>query len=198
MKQDTSLNAKITVVCGSSGSGKSAWVKKEVKNAKRLIVWDVDDEYSELKGVKRFTCLNEMIKELVNSKVGKFCYVGSPNDFEKFCLAVFNWGVCVCVVEELAGVTSPSKAPMGWHTLVSRGRKRGITIVGVTQRPSESDKTIIGNASLTHVGRLNRAGDRKYMALEMDIPLKDVEALKPLDWIEKTADGKKNKGKLSF
>jgi hypothetical protein len=114
-------------------------------------------------------------------------------------LAAFSWGNCTAVAEETADVTTPAKAPVGWGTLVRRGRKRGISIIGVTQRPAESDKTIIGNATKIHCGMLKRPQDRKYMALEMDVPLQVVNELKPLEWLEVVAgiEGHK-KGKLRF
>ena len=52
LKVDTSLSAKIVVVCGGSGNGKSEWVKRQVKSLKKLVVWDVDEEYVDLPRVK--------------------------------------------------------------------------------------------------------------------------------------------------
>ncbi|PLA73513.1 hypothetical protein CYQ88_10850 [Hydrogenovibrio sp. SC-1] len=198
LKVDTSLKAKITIVTGSSGSGKSAWVKQQITKATRLAVWDVDDEYGDIRGIKTFYNVNELAGALRRSKVGKFRLVGEFGDFDLFCKIVFAWGVCTCVIEELAGVTTPAKAPKNWHTLVSRGRKRGITIYAITQRPSESDKTIMGNASTFHAGRMNRQQDRVYMAKEMDIPVSDIANLKPLEFIEKYDDGTKTAGIVRF
>lgn len=198
IKVDTSQQAKIIIVTGSSGSGKSAWTKQQIKPAKRLIVWDIDDEYGDIPAIKTFESLAGLAKAVKASKTGKFRYVGRFADFDGFCKIAFAWGACTCVVEELAGVTTPAKAPEGWHTLVSRGRKRGIHIYAITQRPSESDKTIMGNASTFHAGRMNRAGDRAYMAKEMDIPLQEINALQNLEYIEKYADGSSKAGKVTF
>lgn len=198
LKIDTSQEAKISIVTGSSGSGKSAWTKQQISKAARLIVWDIDDEYGEIRGIQTFSNLGELARAVRNAKKGKFRYIGAFADFDTFCKIVFAWGGCVCVVEELAGVTTPAKAPVGWHTLVSRGRKRGIHIYAITQRPSESDKTIMGNASMFHAGRMNRAGDRVYMAKEMDIPIEDINALQNLEFIEKYADGSVKAGKVTF
>lgn len=197
-KVNTSLKAQITVVCGGSGSGKSAWVKQQIKKAPRLVVWDIDDEYSgDVQSIERITSLKELAEKLKTRKKGKFCYVGKPSDFNLWCRAVFAWGNCVAVAEELAGVTSPAKAPEGWHTLVSRGRKRAIIIYGVTQRPSESDKTIMGNSTLKHVGFMPRAKDRKYMADEMDVNQEVLNKLKPLEFVEKEGQNMRT-GKVRF
>ncbi len=196
-KVDVSRKALIVVVCGSAGSGKSAWTKRQVRRAPRLVVWDIDDEYS-AERCQRITSIPQLARALRTHKRGRFAYVGKPSDFEAFCKAAFAWGECAVVAEELADVTSPGKAPDGWGELVRRGRKRGISIFAVTQRPSESDKTIVGNASVIHVGRLNRAADRAYMAREMDIPQSEIDALKPLEWIEKHADGTVKRGQPRF
>ena len=198
MRVDTSLDASIHVVSGSSGSGKSVSVKKKIAGAKRLVVWDVDDEYGDLPGVERVTNIGELVRKLRTHKTGRFAFVGPKQHFERWCLAVFAWGQCVAVAEELAGVTSPGKAPDGWHTLVSRGRKRGISLFGVTQRPAESDKTIMGNASSIQVGRLARAQDRKYMAAELDVSLELVNRIPGLSYLRKDmADNVVYAGKIA-
>lgn len=188
MKVDTSLNASIGVVCGSSGSGKSVVIKKTLLKVPRLLVWDIDDEYTGpqgVPGVQRFSSMEKLARAVATSKKGRFAYVGPVTQFGKWCRLAFAWGNCLAVAEELAGVTSPGKAPPEWHTLVSRGRKRGIALIGVTQRPAESDKTIMGNASFIRVGRLSRAQDRRYMASEIDVPERVINGLENLQYISK-------------
>lgn len=184
MRVDASRAVSITVVCGASGSGKSAWVKQRIKKDRRkTLIWDIDDEYAEA-GFVRCTSAVEFLT-LAQRQKARVCYVAPRERFEFFCDVVFGVGDCIAVAEELAGVTTPGKAPPGWHRLVSRGRKRGIEIIGVTQRPSESDKTIMGNASLFHVCMMARAQDRAYMAREMDVQQDILNGLAPLEWVEK-------------
>lgn len=199
---DTTRAAAIVMVCGGSGSGKSAWTKQQVARAARLIVWDVDDEYGDA-GCKRVTRASELLALLRSagkSKPARVAYVAPPTAaaFDYWARCVLAWGNCTAVAEELATVTNPGKAPPGWGSLVSRGRKYGIKIVGVTQRPSEADKTIMGNATLIHVGRMTRAGDRAYMAREMDIPQADIDRLKTLEYIERNAGGGIKRGRVTF
>ena len=199
MAVDVTLKADITAVCGSSGSGKSAWVKQQLKGRARVIVWDVDEEYVKEKGFVAVRDRGKLIELLLKRKKGRFAYVPkSLADFDLWSKAAFAWGNCTAIAEETADVTTPAKAPEGWGMLIRRGRKRGITIIGVTQRPAESDKTIIGNASLIHCGMLKRPQDRKYMALEMNIKQEIMDKLKPLDWVESTAEGQFKKGRLRF
>ncbi|MCL1072999.1 hypothetical protein [Shewanella dokdonensis] len=87
--------------------------------------------------------------------------------FEFWAACAFAWCNACIVAEELADVTTAGKAPPHWGQVVRRGRARGLApIFAITQRPSESDKTTVGNATLVRCGRLNRANDRKYMAQE--------------------------------
>jgi len=185
---DTTRDAQIELFCGSSGSGKSYRVKSKIAKAKRLIIFDPDDEYGEvasIQTVKTAQALLNLVKRYPKGGLRvRFVANGVPA-FNVWAKTVFAWGNCVCVAEEIAGVTSPGKAPQGWHTLVSRGRKRAITIYAVTQRPSESDKTILGNLSKIWVGRMARAKDRKYMAAELDVHVDDITELAKLDYLER-------------
>jgi len=185
---DSTRQACIELFCGSSGSGKSFKVKDKIKKAKRLIIFDPDDEYDEVAGIQTVRTAQALLSLVKRHPKGplKVRYVANGEAaFNVWGKAVFVWGNCVAVAEEIAGVTSPGKAPQGWHTLVSRGRKRGITIYAVTQRPSESDKTILGNISKIWVGRMARAKDRKYMAAELDVHVDDITELKALDYLER-------------
>lgn len=194
---NTAHQAKLVYVAGASGSGKSAWVKRQIARRSRVLVWDIEHEYSGT----IITNPADLVRTLIQAKKGTFVFRPSSADVKAFtvwALAAFEWGNCVAVGEELAAVTSPGKAPRGWHSLVTRGRKRGITVIGVTQRPAEADKTLLGNATLIHCGRLRRDADRRAMAAEMDIPVTDIAGLKPLEWIESNEKGLVRKGKLSF
>lgn len=194
---DVSRDASIIVVCGSSGSGKSAWVKKRIAKKRRVLVWDTDDEYAgDFERVSTCSGLVDRIKGAASARVA---FVAGREHFDFWARVAFTWGNCTAVAEELAGVTSPGKAPTGWHTLVSRGRKRGVEVIGVTQRPSESDKTIMGNASLFHCAMLSREQDRAYMAKELDVSRDMISGLEKLEFLEKKAGIKGvTRGKLRF
>lgn len=198
---DTSREADITVVCGSSGSGKSAYVKQKTASAERVIVWDPDDEYHG-PGVVRVSAITQLVDIMVkhpDSPLRVRLVSSGQAAFDLWARAAFAWGDCVAIAEETADVTSPGKAPEGWGTLVRRGRKRGISIYGVTQRPSESDKTIIGNASTIHVGRLTRSQDRDYLSRELDCDKAKIDALQNLEYLQKCAKtGEISAGKLTF
>jgi hypothetical protein len=117
-------------------------------------------------------------------------YTGQISDehFEVFCRLAMPWMKAApgtLVVEELADVTSPGKAPAGWGELIRKGRHYGGSIYGLTQRPAESDKTLAGNADIIHTGRLSFPRDRKTMAEYLDVPVSKITALPSLHWIER-------------
>lgn len=185
MPGDVTLEARIIVVCGSSGSGKSAWVKQQLAGAARVCAWDPDGEYAELRGFTAITRARDLPRVLARSRAGRFAFVAPLAAFDHWALCVFGWGNCVAIAEETADVTSPGKAPPGFGQLIRKGRRRGITLYAITQRPSESDKTALGNATRLHVCQMVRAKDRAYMAAELDCPPENLAALKPLEFIER-------------
>lgn len=190
MKHQLIDDGVITAIVGASGSGKTAWLKKQIAKSKRLLVWDIEAQYNyNMQPVTNKADLIAAIKQ----KEARISYQPNTlNDFDFWaqCAFVFakqgaNIGQKTDIVaEELADVTSPAKAPAGWGMLVRRGRKYGANIYGITQRPAESDKTLFGNCMILHICALQRAGDRQYIAQEADIDILEVKNI--------------NRGKLEF
>jgi hypothetical protein len=180
-KIDVTLAADIRAVLGASGTGKSHYTKKEIRRAKRLMVWDADDEYQDLPAVSVAD-----LARFLHGKAGKsFKARVVPSldpkirkaQFDLFCRVIFEIGDMLVVVEELRFVTSPSWAPEGWALLTSRGRKRGIRIIGTSQRPASIDKDFLGNCSTIRVGRLQYHSDRIAVAQAIDRPVEDLSKL---------------------
>ena len=182
-------DGRLIVVTGASRTGKTACSLQEVRNDKRVIAWDPQGDWLSA-GFEQITDAGELVARLSNHKGGaRICYKRpkSTPEFEIWAELAMLWGClepCTVVAEELAWVTNPNKAPPMWHELVTGGLKYGIRIIAITQRPSESDKTIMGNTSTYRCFRMQRANDRKYMAHEMDIDVAQITALKDLQYIE--------------
>jgi hypothetical protein len=201
MSVDVTRKARSVMVCGGSGTGKSAWVKQQIAKTKRLLIWDTEGEYLDLPKVQAVQGQRALTSLLLRHPVGpaRIAYVPRTlKDFEFWARCALAWKNCTVVAEELADVTTPGKAQDGWGQLVRKGRKHGVEIYAITQRPAESDKTVIGNATLTHCCAMKRAKDRDYMAAEMNCDRTLMNALKPLEWIEADEHGGMTKGKMKF
>lgn len=92
------------------------------------------------------------------------------------------------VVDELADVTSPGKAPVAWGEIVRKAMEHHPRIYALTQRPAESDKTILGNCFTLRCYAMSRADDRRAMARELDVDQALVDALRHdrKEWIERS------------
>lgn len=182
---------EMILACGASQSGKTYWVREQIKGAKRLMVWDCEAQYED---ICTHVCTNladlmRIVKR--NPRVCKISYQATNlKDFEGFCRVAFlfcDFGLehfdngepmrTYIVAEEISDVTTPSKAPNGWGILLRRGLKRNAYIIGITQRPSESDKTIIGNCSQMHVCGMSRYNDMAYMAAELNVNVSEVQKI---------------------
>ncbi len=193
-------DGRSVLVAGASGSGKTSWCVRQIPAGARVLVWDATGEWSgalRLESVRELRTLSELIAGDIRGEYGSFrvAYVGpvTPEHFEAFCRMAWAWLRAGrgrhLVVEELADVTSPGKAPPAWGEICRKGRFRGAFVWAITQRPAESDKTILGNCAQIHCGRLNTPNDRKYMAGVLDVSLEDVTALRDLEYIDRDMRG---------
>lgn len=206
MQHQKAPDGIITGIVGASRSGKTAWLKQQIAAAPRLLVWDIEGQYNERTRTIRTRA--ELVRAI--QKDGRYSYQpDSLGDFDFWARAAFLFckigaeaGVKTAIVaEELADVTSPGKAPDGWGMLIRRCSKYGGDVYGITQRPAESDKTLFGNAMILHVCGMQRANDRKYMALELDIPVAEITSLdrSKLEYLHKDMrTGKIERGRLTF
>ncbi|MAA87926.1 MAG: hypothetical protein CME39_09765 [Haliea sp.] len=205
---------KLTAVIGASRSGKSQFVQRALREHNRVLVWDVKNEYP---GATYRPQHLGQLAQCVSTYAGKPAkIIFSPerlSDFSTFCRAAQAWVKshylaghrCALVIEETADVTSASKAPEEYGILLRRYLAYGVDIFAVTQRPAESDKTSIGNASRVHVCRVQLDRDRKRVAADTGIPLAAIESLRAdqdrgvFDYLSAdTGAGEYRKGQLRF
>lgn len=180
-KIDVAQAADIRAVLGAPGTGKSQYTKAELAKAKRALVWDLEDEYTDIEAVR----IRDLPARLHRAGKGTFKVrvVASTDaairqvEFDLVCRTVMAIGNLLFVAEELRFVTQPSKAPAGWAAITLRGRKRGIKVIGTSQRPASIDKDFLGSATLIRTGALNYPADRKAVADVMGIDLADIEKL---------------------
>lgn len=194
----------LSVISGSSRNGKTVYVKRMVERFKRVMVWDVDGEYtSGFVSVDSIGQLISLIKKQGMQSLNVSYRPKSLDEFDAFCAVAVAWGTdtgeLACVVEETADISSAGKAQGNFRILIGRGMKRGISLFCVTQRPSESEKTSLGNAKKIVTFYMTRAKDRDYMATELVCESEDIEGLEPLHYLEKDVDKRKIvQGSITF
>lgn len=195
---DVSRAAEIVAVMGGSGSGKSTYMKGEMRRRKppRLLIYDPDGEYSAFgRQVTRVSDVVDVLRQCAGGKPFRLVFnpsadpARSMRQFDVICKAAFAAGDLLFLVDELADVTTPSRAPVGWSMLTRRGRKRGCIIYGAAQRPANIDKNFLGNCSRVRSGRLIYEDDARAVARVLGVQYERVMVLPPLTQLERVAGG---------
>lgn len=191
MSANNRLDANIVGVFGSTGSGKSLYVRQNLlkKSDRRLAVWDYKREYADIGDL-----VTDSIGAAVRGMGAKtFRVVFRPayddkiraKQFDLFCKAAWHAKDCKVLVEELAFVTTPQRSPPGWKQLTCTGRSEGITIIACSQRPAQVDKDYFDNCTELHTGSLIGKGSKAVMADELGVTVEDIAGLEPLQYIHK-------------
>lgn len=199
-------DGRLYVIGGASRSGKTAWTRKATAKVRRVFAWDPEAQWCELPGWTKATTRAQLLAATQRPGPQKVAYVAGGKLAEEF----DYWAGCVmyagryvapldAIAEELADVTTPSKAPGNWGILLRRGLKRGISLWCISQRWSEADKTAVGNASDFVVFRQSSGDDVAYLARKTRIPLEQINGLAPLEFVHMDAlTGQIKAGKLRF
>ncbi len=205
------MSKALTVAAfGARGTGKTAWVKQIIKQAKpiRLLVWDYKHDNALNDIGKAFKSWPEFVKSC-RTKTFQSRYLVNPDfdpheQFQAFCELAWREGNLLMFVDELAEVTKANKAPGAWRKCVNVGRsydngKKALSIIGASQRPSEVDKSFLGNCDVIHTGRLGDIADAKRFAQSFGIDAAELVNLPDLKWVEKRADSPEiSRGVLVF
>lgn len=188
------MDGKLTVVTGRTRSGKTLSTRLALKKERRLLVFDPKGKWAELDHCTPILSRRELLKIARGGLSGRFAYISQDRgDFGYWAEACYWWARVldtrharsVVVAEELSAFTTPGKAPQGWHLLLTQGLEFAADIWALVQRPAESDKTCIGNATRLRAFAMTRAADCAYIARELDCEANEIAALKPLSYIER-------------
>lgn len=105
--------------------------------------------------------------------------------FDWLCRAAWSLGDLTFVVDELADVTGPNRAPAIWKTITRKGKHERLATFAATQRPAEVDKTFLGNCTFIHCGRLNDEAAVLTMKKVLGVTSEQIVGLKDLEFIER-------------
>lgn len=184
---------------GARGSGKTAWCRQTLKAAgiKRIMVWDhkhdaslrdVGQPYDTWPAFVQACCQPAFVARYLPSQDHDM-----SQQFDAFCRLAWREGNLLMFVDELPEVTKANRAPPSWRKCVNVGRDydngtKALAILGAGQRPTEVDKSFLGNADIVHTGRLGFANDAKLFAGMWGIDYAELSNLPNLHWVEKRAD----------
>ncbi|HRZ02318.1 MAG TPA: hypothetical protein P5024_12235 [Burkholderiaceae bacterium] len=194
---------RILAVIGASGSGKSLFIKAHLWRSlgPRVLVWDPLAEYGP--HVRTVTRSAAELVRLVAGPAWSIAFQPSADagqavrQFDLVCRAALAARRCALVVEELAFVTTPARAPAGWRAVCLTGRHAGLTVVGASQRPASIDKDFFSNATAIRCGRLNYSRDLSTMADVLGVPSAELQRLEPLAFVARDmTTGKLDRGRL--
>jgi DNA helicase HerA-like ATPase len=199
MTTGNSNGAKVIAIMGSTGCGKSHFLRLMLakRRRKRTLIWspkEAIDNYAALyPGSQVVTTAGETLAALKAAGKGEFHLVFKPRLNRKADEAQFG-AVCKIAMlarnvtfigEEIHTVTKPSWAPDGWSELIMMGRGYGAEVFGLSQRPASVDKDFFGNISMIHVGRMAYDDDAKVVGKALGVTPTDVLALTGHQWIER-------------
>ncbi|MEC4091144.1 ATP-binding protein [Pseudoalteromonas rubra] len=195
-RQDPSLPNNNILIVGASGSGKSAFLRQTVDfKQPRIVAWDPEEDYA----LPRVRSIEAFVKLAKKAGFGPIrCAVTVPpteEAFEQWADVVFRIAHAAApmtvIADEIADVTRVAKAPPNWGQVSRKIRKYGGTLLAITQRPQEADKTIMNQVEYTWCGALKTQASAKYMAGEMGVPVEQLQDLKNIHrkqiqyWIRK-------------
>lgn len=198
----TANAAKIHAVIGASGTGKSSYIKGDLlRSYDRLLIWSPLEETDQYGRFCGGTVVRDKITKLieaVKSPAKAMVYVPRGSDaevkkqFDQFCRIAWTMEGATVLVEELSRVTMPSWSPPAWRNLSTAGRHKGLTLIGVAQRPANIDKDFLGNCTEVRCYRVNYDNDAKVMADSLGLrtiyepgPQGQAVAVKPQDQLRK-------------
>ncbi|WP_085908075.1 type IV secretory system conjugative DNA transfer family protein [Kiloniella majae] len=156
-------DGKRMVIYGRSGSGKSHYGKKLIQGHDRIVCFDPEGEYGAERGFVSTSSLSELLEILKDCHEGAFKVAYVPSALreeaelhevasllerlqEPYLNGKSDLKVTLLVDElNLSFPLNPRPDYSGFARLCSRGRKRGINIIGITQRPAEVSTRFRGN-----------------------------------------------------
>lgn len=164
-----------TAIAGTSQSGKTAKAKAWHQNVQRMMVFDprgewIDQRVEVIRGDR--LALNDLS---LASGPGRFAFIPGEDivgDFELFCRVAYSWVQVwpgAVVVDELAQFTNAGKAIGPWGTLTRMGKHYGAHITGITQFPTESDRTIWRNADRKVAFLMEGDDDQRTLARALSV-----------------------------
>lgn len=166
-------------IFGKSGSGKSYFAKEMIAGIDRIICFDPEDEYGSLTGFVRIEGIEKLQAYLKQHWRGAFRVAYVPvvqreeielHNVSMLVMAMqapfkdgkFDRKVTLLADElNTSFPLNPRPENNGFANICSRGRKRGVNLIGISQRPAEVGMRFRGNLDELRCFRLATPHDVK-------------------------------------
>ncbi len=159
------VEARIGVVIGRKGSGKSFRVKRWLAKVKRWVAFDLRGEYAEVEGARLWTDVRDFAAHLANGGTIEREVFACPKwQFDAWCRFVFETGDLVAVVEEIGRFVSPGWAPEPLQDLFDRNRHARVDLVCVGPRLAEIPKGLLHQADDVMHANVELPADVAFLA----------------------------------
>ncbi len=189
--------AIIRLVFGIRGCGKTVKVRNLIKDVRRLIVVDTtgEDYYD---GVS-FHSLSELKKFWLTVYSGDFRLIYKPpgdeneikEDVGEICRLCEACQNLTLVIEELNLIFDDNRPPTEFNRMLLAGRKAGIDLIGVAQRPFGFGRKFTSQAKEFYVFYSREPGDVRFfkqsLGSEAALAICTLEQYQYLKWVY--ADG---------
>lgn len=193
------IDTEVITVLGQRGSGKSSWLKKNVPDIPRFILWDTLGEYID-PSFNQFDNLQELYSFVYDNQGGQFQAVyNSVNDkdFDGVCMIAGAVGDCTLIVEEVDTYATPNYCPSELLVLLKKGRHYGVSMVFVSRRPAEIHRMITAQSQRFILFRILEPNDVRYLKSivgESADRLPSLPVLSYIDW----RHGEITEGKITW
>ncbi|WP_299592715.1 type IV secretory system conjugative DNA transfer family protein [uncultured Microbulbifer sp.] len=186
INQNPAYQARHMFLCGTTGSGKSSFLRRLdlLEQFKRVLIWDPDRDHQAVHCTSQAQFKSTVMRSIASGKPFRVAYEATnatPEEFEFFCGIV--WAALdgkeptAIIIEELADVTDSGKGRGYWGQLTRKSRKYGGVIFAISQRPQEIDKSILNMAAYRWCGVVETEADRKYMSGVLSVKPEDLAAM---------------------
>jgi hypothetical protein len=159
------VDARIALIVGRKGSGKSTHVKRALGRWKRWVAWDLKGEYGEVAGSRTWTDVRDFAAHLAQEGTIEREVFACPRwQFDAWCRWVFETGDLVAVIEELGRYVTSSWAPDPLQDLFDRNRHARVWLVTVAARLAEIPKGLVHQADDVCSARMDLPADVRFLA----------------------------------
>lgn len=181
------IKNEVIVVTGQRGKGKTTFIKNNIENFDRVIIFDLLGEFRYYE-----TALNLQDFFLLLSKKRKedFFFINyynpknSEGDFNVICKAINKLNDILFVVDELDYFCSANYIPNAFSEIIKRGRHQNLNVIIATRRPHEIPRLVTSQLTEFITFRHIEPRDLTYIKDAIGIEPENIQTLKDFEYLK--------------